>query len=295
MEFATHHWQKFTGSFPEGTVYGSDSYAVGRGWHNNEWIPGKVSTGEKKTYVPWGGKEVETKEFEVLVAAPGTSVHWVKASNGQVPVGTVGPIGADNLYIARALCPQPENVHTPGKIHPANGKFYLPWGGVEHEYKEYEALVIHPKKHSWVKWQGVVPANAVFASDRYIVIKGWHNNEFIPGKLHTTENKAYVPWGGKETEVTEFDVLTHAPGTHLEWVKASHGHVPEGAIGPIGNDNLFVGRAVCPAPENKYTPGKVHPSEKKFYIPWGGVEHEFHDYEVLVIKRDDSHFHFHKF
>ena len=285
MEFATHQWQKFTGSVPIGAVFGSEGYLVARGWHNDEWIPGKFHVSGKKAYVPWGGKEHEVHKFELLVAASGTTVRWVKALNGQVPAGAVGPVGKDSLYIGRAVCPAPESANTPGKIHPSLGKFYISWGGKEIEYHEYEALVIYGSLHNWVKPSGPIPANAVYACDSYVVIRGWHNKEWIPGKLHVTANKAYVPWGGKEISVHEYEVLVHAAGTTVEWVKASHGSIVEGTVGPIGKDGLYVGRAICPAPESKYTPGKVHPDNGKFYLSWGDKEHEYSVYEVLVIKR----------
>lgn len=284
MEGGAHfHWAKFTGSIPSGTVYASQKYIVARALYNHEWMPGKLHTTEMKTYVPYDGKETEVHEhIEVLVANPGSIVEWVPMEHGQA--GNVGPYGADGLFVGRAKAPEPENELTPGKIHPANKKFYIPWGGKEEEFTHYEALIIKGPTHHWEKWTGIVPANAVQAGPHYFVARAYFNNEWIPGKLHTTEYKTYIPWGGKETEVTsEIEILVAGLGTKVEWVHAKDGYVPPYTVGPMGTDGLFVGRAKCPEPENVHTPGKIHPGNKKFYLPWGGKEVEHHEYEALVI------------
>jgi len=139
----THHWEKYTGTIPENSVKASEHYYVARGHFNNEWIPGKFHGTDRKAYVPWGGKENEVHgDVELCVAGAGTKVEWVPTKDGHIVDYTVGPMGTDNLYIGRALCPAPENVYTPGKIHPVNKRFYLPWGGKEVEHEAYECLVI---------------------------------------------------------------------------------------------------------------------------------------------------------
>jgi len=90
--------------------------------------------------------------------------------------------------------------------------------------------------------------------------------------------------GGKEVAVShKVEVLVAAPGAHIKWITASHGSIPDGAIGPIGNDGLYVGRAKCPHPENQYNPGKIHPGHKCLYMSWGGVEEKYDHYEACVI------------
>jgi hypothetical protein len=282
---AHFHWAKYNGSIPSGTVYAGDNYVVARALHNHEWMPGKLHTTTNQAYVPYGGKEIEVKEhIEILVANPGSIVEWVPMEHGQA--GNVGPYGQDGLFVGRAKCPEPENTWTPGKIHPVNKKFYIPWGGEEKEFTHYEGLVIKGLTHHWDKFNGVVPMNAVKAGDNYYVARAYYNNEWIPGKLHTTEYKTYIPWGSKEHEVTgsDIEILVAGAGTTVEWVPAKDGYVPPYTVGPMGNDGLFVGRAKCPHPENIHTPGKIHPINKKFYLPWGGKEVEHHEYEALVIR-----------
>jgi len=52
----------------------------------------------------------------------------------------------------------------------------------------------------------------------------------------------------------------------------------------MGAKGYFVGRAVCPHPENKHTPGKICPGGKKMFICWGGKDIEHHEYDALVIR-----------
>jgi len=52
----------------------------------------------------------------------------------------------------------------------------------------------------------------------------------------------------------------------------------------MGNGNYYIGRAICPHPESKATPGKICPASKKLFISWGGKDIEHHEYEALVIR-----------
>jgi len=100
------------------------------------------------------------------------------------------------------------------------------------------------------------------ASDSYAVARGYWNNEWIPGKFHITGLRGYVSWDAKEHEVKEIELLLHGEGATVEWVELANGNIPTHPIGPMGADGLFIGRALCPSPENKYTPGKIHPKWK---------------------------------
>jgi len=217
---------------------------------------------------------------EILVAAPGTTVEWVPASHGNH--GNVGPMSAEGFFVGRAFTP--DKKFESGKIHPSGKKCIIPWGGKEQDHAEYETLWIREPTHRWVAWTGMIPGNAVHASDSYVVVRGFHDNDWVPGKLHTTEHKCYIPWEGKELPITgNIELLVHAPNAKVEWVFEKNGQVPQGAVGPMGK-GYFVGRATCPHPESKPTPGKICPSMKKMWICWGGKDIEHHDYEALVIK-----------
>lgn len=65
----------------------------------------------------------------------------------------------------------------------------------------------------------------------------------------------------------------------------NHGnHIPPDAV-PAGytrtRETLYVGRANH---AGTLTVGKVHPSHGVVYIPFGGKEHGYRDYEILVYR-----------
>lgn len=83
----------------------------------------------------------------------------------------------------------------------------------------------------------------------------------------------------EEIAKNSFEVLMNG---NYEWKSASDGNVPPNAV--IGGrtssgETLYIGRAVH---SGVTTPGKVHPSHKCVYIPFGWKEHRYTNYEVLV-------------
>lgn len=88
-----------------------------------------------------------------------------------------------------------------------------------------------------------------------------------------------MPHGGKEIGISEYELLLDDEYT---WVESSNGKIPDNAVvGGItsGNEKLFIGRALH---EDCIIPGKIHPSHKCLYIPFGGAEHAHTTYEILV-------------
>lgn len=278
-------WERFTGRIPSNAVHASENYIVIRAYHANDWMTGKYSPKEGKAYICYDSKEIELRSnFEVLVAAPNATVEWVPASHGQIPHGAIGPLGKDQVFVGRAICPKPENVYTPGKIHPSHMSLYIPFDGKEITCPNYEACVIRFSMTRWEKFYGTIPHNAVFASREYAVIRALHGNNWIPGKLSIREMKAYIAYDSTEVEVKSgIEILLHAPGTEARWITISDGKIPSGAVGPLGADGVYIGRGVCPKPESVYTPGKIHPSHGCFYMPFDGKELTFKVYEALVI------------
>lgn len=76
-----------------------------------------------------------------------------------------------------------------------------------------------------------------------------------------------------------FEVLMNS---NYEWRKSSDGNIPPNAVvgGRTSNgETLYVGRAShC----GVTTPGKVHPTHRCLYLPFGWKEHRYTQYEVLV-------------
>ena len=66
-----------------------------------------------------------------------------------------------------------------------------------------------------------------------------------------------------------------------QWRKVSNGHIPSDAFNTGAKDSgrrLFVARAEH---KNGMHPGRYHEGHKGAHLPYGGVEHVKHDYEIL--------------
>lgn len=146
---------------------------------------------------------------------------------------------------------------------------------------------------SAVEWIHSTPSSAAALTDKAVVagyeghdgsplwvIRARHEGDLIPGKLAIKHRAAYVPWGGKENSVQNFEVLCARP-EKVRWVESKDGAVPPNAIA-AGNtysgETLFVGRA---RQQGSLTPGKVHPSHKVMYMSFAGNEIPHKIYEVL--------------
>ncbi|XP_075530334.1 natterin-3-like [Dermacentor variabilis] len=154
------------------------------------------------------------------------------------------------------------------------------------------ASFFQPYEHKpvcqWVLCYGShIPPNAVpggeDGGETSFIGRAEHENDVIPGKVLASHSCCYVAYYGAEHKYREYQVLVsnRAP---LVWVPAANGLVPNGAIqgGTRSNgEPLYIGRTYH---KGTLTPGKVHPSHNCLYIPSGGYEHRYSDYEVLVCK-----------
>ncbi|XP_014366080.2 uncharacterized protein LOC106716925 isoform X1 [Papilio machaon] len=129
----------------------------------------------------------------------------------------------------------------------------------------------------------VVPGAVVGGQDcsgePLYVARAQHEGAMLPGKLVTSHGCAYVPWGGQEHGKGQYQVLVGGPNN---WVPVSGSNIPPGAF-PGGESEdgepLYIGRV---RHEGSITTGKVQPSHGVCYIPFGGQELGFPDYEVLM-------------
>lgn len=101
----------------------------------------------------------------------------------------------------------------------------------------------------------------------------------IPGKLVASHGTAYIPWGGVENAVPQYEVLC---GVNGNWLACSGGNIPSNAV-PGGQtedgETLYIGRVIH---EGTLTIGKVQQSHGVCYIPYGGQELNYQQFEVLV-------------
>ncbi|XP_030375225.1 uncharacterized protein LOC115624613 [Scaptodrosophila lebanonensis] len=130
---------------------------------------------------------------------------------------------------------------------------------------------------------GEVPPNALqggFDSNEQLYIaRARHEGDLIPGKLHPTHGVCYVAWGGGEHGHSEYEVLCAGGG---QWVPVEAGNIPPNAL-PAGEtasgEPLFIGRATH---DGTITVGKVQPSHGVCYIPYGGEELSYKEFEIYV-------------
>lgn len=129
---------------------------------------------------------------------------------------------------------------------------------------------------------GEIPPNAVVGGadgEDMFIARSQHEGAIIPGKLVASHGCCYIAWGGVENPKTEYEVLCDGNGT---FVNASGSEIPPNAI-PAGESEdgepLFIGRVNH---EGTVTVGKVQQSHGVCYIPYGGQELAFADYEVYV-------------
>ena len=91
--------------------------------------------------------------------------------------------------------------------------------------------------------------------------------------------------GGKEHSKGSYEVLTEIDSnqSRLQWVQSSNGAVPFGAVQgghTSTGEPLYIGRVIH---NGEPCCGKVHPTHKTLYIPYGGKEYTYkYGYEILV-------------
>ena len=166
---------------------------------------------------PFKFKKMKTQKFCqtilllcICFGSMQTYAQWVLVSDGVTPAYALqGGYEADGtpLYIAR--------IKYEGGIHIGNARAntreaFIPYGGKELIITPYE---LYTGKGRWVKVSGVKsPKGAVvggnendgtdFLIARAFIEGGWHI-----GKLRRNASQAFIPYGGKEEIVTNFEVL----------------------------------------------------------------------------------------
>ncbi|XP_030384655.1 uncharacterized protein LOC115631934 isoform X2 [Scaptodrosophila lebanonensis] len=153
------------------------------------------------------------------------------------------------------------------------------------------AVSVAPPADGYDMWvtasPGYTPADAVVAGhdadmSQLLVCRAYYDGFHVPGKAVPSRGCAYISHAGREIVQTHYEVLIGQ--SKYRWVSGYDGSIPLGAVEAGRNANgeiLYIGRALyC----GTLTPGKVHPSHKCLYIPFGGTEHRIINYEVLVRK-----------
>ncbi|KAK9753733.1 Protein of unknown function (DUF3421) [Popillia japonica] len=129
-----------------------------------------------------------------------------------------------------------------------------------------------------------VPPNAVVAghdcdgSEIYIGKSRFKNDE-LPCKIIPKRRQAYVAFNSQEHEVKNCEIMVESK---LSWQHCDGIRIPPTAV-PGGRtatgETLYIGRAHH---SGSLSVGKVHPSHRCLYIPFGGKEVPVKSFEILV-------------
>lgn len=124
-------------------------------------------------------------------------------------------------------------------------------------------------RHAVVSGSQPVPPATLF------VCRAFYRGGVHPGKLY--EGRCNIGWGGSEVSLTQYEVLSSR--TSLNWVPASYGNIPAGAIqGGYQQDGPLY---ICQA---RYH-GGIHSGKvigQNCNFGWGGREISKPYYNVLV-------------
>jgi len=218
---------------------------------------------------------------------------WVRVQGGVVTVGREGEVAAFLSW----QDPEPFYVNFVGVCTAwgASGSWIIEDGGQGQNLGwagPGAALSQHTQQHysgsggspCWVPaTNGQVPPGAVQGGqdgEALYVARARHQGALIPGKLIPSHNVAYIPFAGGEHPHTEYEVLC---GCSPQWIPVSGNAIPPQAV-PAGESEdgepLFVGRVHH---EGSVTTGKVQPTHGVCYIPYGGQELAFDQYEILIV------------
>ncbi|CAH8442849.1 unnamed protein product [Heterobilharzia americana] len=160
---------------------------------------------------------LSTDRIFILMAKIGKGVQiplsWIPQNGGKCPKNAISV--DDGVYIGRCKY---GSEFIPGKFTSANGKCYCSYGGNEFEFVECELLCDtsidnNTKGYEWVKSSGgEYPKNAIVAGiaadgKPLIIARGCVEGYMCVGKVHDGHKFAYMPWGGIENSVADYEVL----------------------------------------------------------------------------------------
>ncbi|XP_017462875.1 PREDICTED: natterin-3-like [Rhagoletis zephyria] len=140
--------------------------------------------------------------------------EWRHASYGFVPDDAVAgghDVNGETIYVGR--CHMDGDL-VPGKIVPSHGVVYVPISGEEKNSSTYEYLV-RPNYGSleWVpSADGVIPSGAVngghtSSQEPLFIGRAYYEGSWVIGKVHQTHRVLYVPFAGRESALSDYEVL----------------------------------------------------------------------------------------
>ncbi|CAH8826486.1 unnamed protein product [Trichobilharzia szidati] len=115
--------------------------------HGGHWVPGNAVEGYKVCYYADDGKQLSSKEFELLcetgISDTKECYEWIPDSDGKVPKNAIvaGMKGDKALYIVKAMINCEPSI---GKLQEGDKYACFTWTGgkvEEHRANQYDVLV----------------------------------------------------------------------------------------------------------------------------------------------------------
>uniref|UniRef100_A0A1A9WVZ0 Uncharacterized protein n=1 Tax=Glossina brevipalpis TaxID=37001 RepID=A0A1A9WVZ0_9MUSC len=172
---------------------------VGRCVWRGSLTPGKIQPSHGCLYFPFGGAELRTEQYEVLVQ-PET---WVASSGHEIVAGSVlagKDADGDDIYVGRAYH---GNNLLPAKVIPRKGCAFISYGGQEHIKHEYEVLAGNGYKWWVTDSKNCLPVGSVICGRTaegvpLYVGRGYWGGSLTPGKVYRSHSCLYIPFEGEE-------------------------------------------------------------------------------------------------
>lgn len=112
---------------------------IGRAYFEGDLLPAKVIPSKQAVYVSYNCLEHQIHtSYDVLCNG---NIHWEQTSYGNIPPNAVlagNTTTGERLFVGRA---HHDGSLTVGKVHPAHGCLYIPFGGREERIDHFEVLI----------------------------------------------------------------------------------------------------------------------------------------------------------
>ncbi|XP_055846070.1 uncharacterized protein LOC129912011 [Episyrphus balteatus] len=205
----------FVGTMPRiamqfGCMPDGEPLYIGRGHLDGSLVVGKFDFANRLLYIPFNGEERSIECCEILTCF--SPPRWVAESVKNIPKDAVvgGQISSKlNVYVGRAFN---EGELLPAKILPKAGGAYVCVAGKDVFTMNFEFLT--GDGYSWVAAKhyyelplGAVSSGRTKDGELVYIGRGHTNGEPCVGKIYPTEYALYVPYGGKEVRIRDYDVL----------------------------------------------------------------------------------------
>lgn len=193
-----------------GTTGSGEPLYVGRGHWRGSLTPGKIQTSHNCLYIPYSGHEVRIDNYEVLVK--NTIQMWVPSSGSSIPPNAIHAgqdSDGDQIFVGRAYH---DGDLLPAKVIVNKAIAYVSHGGMEHTKHQFEILC--GTNYRWLpSGNGQVPPNAVEGGrtsngEVLYIGRSHHCGSLTPGKIQSSHQCLYIPYGGQEVRLPTYEVLT---------------------------------------------------------------------------------------